>query len=242
MKLNINILSALLFLPIVSHAAEEVYYDCVPDATGRFYVEGTEGKGMRYCDWAARNHTEVRCKIDVVSWQCPIICQVPCIDTDGNGAIIGAAVVIQNVEKDTIPESAIISVGVFGALALIGLVGYGVRRKKLREDFVEETQDDWDNSIGLEPRVFDEGIPNEVYSPAKQDSFTNEGYATSFVKEDSFANEAYSPVIQESVPEVYSSARQDSFTNELHSPAKQDSFNTQTFQKTGTFDSCCDPC
>ena len=242
MKLNINVLSALLFLPIISHAEEEVFYDCVPDATGLFYVEGTEGNGMRYCDWAARNHTEVRCKIDVISWQCPITCQVPCIDTDGDGAIIGAAVVIQNVEKDTIPEPAIITVGVFGAVALIGLVGYEVRRKKLREDSVEEAQDDWDSSIGLEPRVFDEGIPNEVYSPAKEDSFTNEEYATSFVKEDSFANEVYSSARQESFTEVHSSARQDSFTNEVYSPAKQDSFNTQTLQKTGTFDSCCDPC
>jgi len=253
--MKLYILSALLLLPLISHAEEEVYYDCVPDATGLFYVEGTEGNGMRFCDWAARNHTEDRCELDVVSWQCPITCKVPCIDTDGSGVMIGAAVATQNVEKDSIPERAIITVSVFGLVGLIGLVGYAVKRNKDRDDHLEEVQDDWGGSLGLEPRVFDEGIPNEVFSPAKQDSFN-----TQTVQQTRYVHEEYSPAKQDSFNsraidqtrsfnDVYSPAKEDSFNsqaieqsrtfNEVYSQAKQESFNTQTLQKTGT---CCDPC
>jgi len=58
--------------------------------------------------------------------------------------MIGAAVANQNVEKDTIPEPAIITLSVFGLVGLIGLlVGYAVKRNKDRDDHLEEVQDDW---------------------------------------------------------------------------------------------------
>ena len=41
-----------LFLLLISSALSEELYPCEQDATGRFYVEGTEGNGMRYCDIA----------------------------------------------------------------------------------------------------------------------------------------------------------------------------------------------
>jgi len=71
--MRIKIYTTLLLLSFMSHYAHaeetEEQWDCVPDSTGAFYVEGTEGNGMRYCDWAARKHTERRCDIRVVQWQ-----------------------------------------------------------------------------------------------------------------------------------------------------------------------------
>lgn len=48
------------------------------DNTGRFYVEGTQGTGMRTCQWANNINTRQRCKIDSVRVNCPVLCGIPC--------------------------------------------------------------------------------------------------------------------------------------------------------------------
>ena len=48
------------------------------DNTGRFYVEGTQGTGMRTCRWAKNINTRQRCKMDSVRVNCPVLCGIPC--------------------------------------------------------------------------------------------------------------------------------------------------------------------
>eukprot|EP00557_Chaetoceros_sp_GSL56_P001418 CAMPEP_0176498022 /NCGR_PEP_ID=MMETSP0200_2-20121128/12069_1 /TAXON_ID=947934 /ORGANISM="Chaetoceros sp., Strain GSL56" /LENGTH=179 /DNA_ID=CAMNT_0017896141 /DNA_START=90 /DNA_END=629 /DNA_ORIENTATION=- len=166
MKLSITSILSLL-LPFLC-AAEELY-DCAPDATGQFYVEGTQGNGMRYCAWAARNHTEERCKIEVVAWQCPVTCQVPCIDRDGNGAVIGAAVFTPRAEKKA-PVSLIITGSLFGLVAIAALVGFGMRRNGNREVDYEE---DYDRDFVDENEVMEDDLPEPI-EPTRQSSISTE--------------------------------------------------------------------
>ena len=176
MKLNISSI-LLLFLPFVCFAEEELY-DCVPDATGQFYVEGTEGNGMRYCEWAARKHTEQRCKIEVVAWQCPITCEVPCIDRDGSGAVIGAAVVTPRVEKDKFPTSWIVTICVFGLVAVAALVGFGMRNRNREVDFEDDLYEESKLEDGGDPQdngdeVIEEELPDPI-EPTRQSSVSTD--------------------------------------------------------------------
>ncbi|GFH57062.1 predicted protein [Chaetoceros tenuissimus] len=139
-----------LFLLLISSALSEELYPCEQDAAGRFYVEGTEGNGMRYCKWAAREHTEERCQIEEVAWQCPITCQVPCIDL-GDGVAIGANVVVESdsifqsqisssIEyDDTIPETVIV---ICAFIVLSAVVTFIVIKQKERQVAARSWEDD----------------------------------------------------------------------------------------------------
>lgn len=174
MKLSITSI-LLLFLPFL--CAGEELYDCVPDATGQFYVEGTQGNGMRYCDWAARKNTEERCKIEVVAWQCPITCKIPCIDRDGNGAVIGAAVVNPTAKKSTGPTSLIVTGCIFGVVAIAALVGFGMRRNRNREtDYDEEPFENFENEEDFleENEVIAEETLPDAIEPKRQSSVSTD--------------------------------------------------------------------
>lgn len=140
-----------LFLLLISSAISEELYPCEQDTTGRFYVEGTQGNGMRYCQWAAREHTEERCQIEEVAWQCPITCQVPCIDL-GDGVAIGANVAVESdsilesqlssssIEyDDTIPETVIV---ICSFIVLSAVVTFIVIKQKERQVAARSWEDD----------------------------------------------------------------------------------------------------
>jgi hypothetical protein len=173
MKLSITSI-LLLFLPFF--CVGEELYDCVPDATGQFYVEGTQGNGMRYCDWAARRKTEERCKIEVVAWQCPITCKVPCIDRDGNGAVIGAAVFNPSVKEKNTPTALIITGTLFGLVALAALVGFAKRRNRDREmEYDDEAFDeDFGGDIVEENEVIAEETLPDAIEPKRQTSVSTD--------------------------------------------------------------------
>jgi len=44
----------------------------------RFFVEGTQGNGMRTCKWPARVSTKIRCMISAVRSACPVTCGSAC--------------------------------------------------------------------------------------------------------------------------------------------------------------------
>ena len=79
MKITLNsLIFALLSLALAR--AETITMDCKPDTEGKFKVPGTEANEMRSCAWAGRvpaNKAE-RCAIDVVAFECPVTCEVPC--------------------------------------------------------------------------------------------------------------------------------------------------------------------
>ena len=151
-----NIFALLLVAaPALMVAAEELY-PCEPDATGRFYVPGTAGGEMRYCDWAARADTEERCKIEQVAWQCPVTCQVPCIDTSGDALVFGAAAVDPTSTGGGSNNWGYIAGGVLAGLALV-IVGAAVLSNKK-------------NSKEVEPAISideDENL-DELYNPYEQ--------------------------------------------------------------------------
>jgi len=120
----------LLQVATVFAIVEEELYDCEPDASGMFYVE-TGQEGMQDCDWAARNHTEERCMDDNVSWQCPVICEVPCIDIDGN--IRNARSDDTNDETQTpmrLPKTLIVICALFCVAAIAAIITSGVRQER----------------------------------------------------------------------------------------------------------------
>ena len=105
---------------------------------------------MRYCKWAAREHTEERCQIEEVAWQCPITCQVPCIDL-GDGVAIGANVSVESdsilqsqisssiVYDDTIPETVIV---ICAFIVLSAVVTFIVIKQKERQVAARSWEDD----------------------------------------------------------------------------------------------------
>jgi hypothetical protein len=59
------------------------FMDCSNDSKGKFFVAGSIEEGAaagrtRHCHWAARKNTTQKCAIEVVAWQCPVTCNVPC--------------------------------------------------------------------------------------------------------------------------------------------------------------------
>eukprot|EP00557_Chaetoceros_sp_GSL56_P009446 CAMPEP_0176489890 /NCGR_PEP_ID=MMETSP0200_2-20121128/7558_1 /TAXON_ID=947934 /ORGANISM="Chaetoceros sp., Strain GSL56" /LENGTH=203 /DNA_ID=CAMNT_0017887119 /DNA_START=54 /DNA_END=665 /DNA_ORIENTATION=+ len=173
MKVSITSI-LLLFVPFF--CAAEKLYDCLPDATGQFNVDGT----MRYCDWAAQDDTEEKCKIEVVAWQCPVTCQVPCIDRDGNGAVIGAAVVTPSTEKKKVPVSVIVTVCIFGLVAIAALVGYDnvvKRKRELHSDKnVKNSEEDIENVEGDVENVEEdvESVKGDMFVIDEMDAIAEE--------------------------------------------------------------------
>ena len=79
MKITLNsLIFALLSLALAR--AETITMDCKPDTEGKFKVPGTEANEMRSCAWAGRvpDNKAERCAIDVVAFECPGTCEVPC--------------------------------------------------------------------------------------------------------------------------------------------------------------------
>ena len=125
---RIQLIFSFLLLFVRVKAEGQHYYDCYPDATGAFYVAGTEGNGMRFCDWAGRANTEERCKLEIVSWQCPVTCNVPCNDPNNSHKVSS-----QNDEEDTIPETIIASCTLVGVVASILLASFLIIQRRRKE-------------------------------------------------------------------------------------------------------------
>ena len=151
-----NIFALLLIAATALMVAAEELYPCEPDATGRFYVPGTADGEMRYCDWAARTDTEERCKIEQVAWQCPVTCQVPCIDTSGDALVFGAAAVDPTSTGGGSNNWGYIAGGVLAGLALV-IVGAAVLSGKKKN-----------NEVGPAISIDEDENLDELYNPYEQ--------------------------------------------------------------------------
>mmetsp|Transcript_198 Transcript_198/g.300 ORF Transcript_198/g.300 Transcript_198/m.300 type:complete len:365 (-) Transcript_198:4715-5809(-) len=134
------------------------------DTTERFYVEGTNGKGMRLCDWAKRRNTSERCQREVVREQCQIICNTPCRNRSDSPTltptkeVIGVAGLNEDVQagnRSTRRQGVIIGCGVAGALCVIGIALYLLHSSNRKNsavayDLNEDSYSEGNESVALE--------------------------------------------------------------------------------------------
>lgn len=163
-------LLCLFFLFQFSNA----HFGCDHDTSDKFFVKDTLGNSMRSCKWAERLNTKKRCKMEGVSENCPVTCNVPCSadgginntledgsgdDTGGvmgddesgddTGGVIAGAQAAPVEEDDGLPQTAIVLGALIAAVALITLMCVYAGWRGEREDSEEESgqeDDDGDTS------------------------------------------------------------------------------------------------
>jgi hypothetical protein len=129
------------------------------DKTGRFYVEGTQGTGMRTCRWAKNINTRQRCKMDSVRVNCPVLCGIPCEFKSESPSKSPAYKDSEISQSNTVPapkETSLriiitlsILCGVIVAVIIAASFGYSIqktdgnfaestRTRKTDDDFVED--------------------------------------------------------------------------------------------------------
>jgi len=171
-----------LLLPFLSVTLAEVVVlpncDDLADSISRFYINGTYGSEMKFCDWAGRNYTNPvdRCDTAVVRETCPVTCKVECIassdgdgDGDGDGPndeILGASA-NQRGNTDTVSPETIIVASTLSAFAALALVGMYVTRRGDKTEvtsgaFSIGSQGDEESDMSLNDNNEDLEIPEPV--------------------------------------------------------------------------------
>lgn len=109
--------------------------------TSRFYVEGTNGTGMKSCRWAKRRNTFYRCKKESVRKNCEVICNTPCMNRSDSPTLsptsdkVGAVGLNEDIQVDNRSsrrQRIIIGCGVAGALCAIGFALYFLKSSHTR--------------------------------------------------------------------------------------------------------------